>query len=515
MKKYFLLLLLSIFAISCSKKVEVKGKVTGGSPLERIELIEASGVATLPLINMGIDKDGNFSGSFDAPKDGMYVLSYAGKQNLIYLKKGQSLNISGSAASFPGDFKITGDAKANNEFLMQTQKYMNEYTQKLNLQEKIAGNEAGFMKELQKIQTDLEKNIDQVAQKTGADKNVAQWKKDEVRIGLISIIPQYEMFHKQTNSTFSSTKALKDYEQKLQENKEVLVKEHPIYRQYLLGKMGEDFQKYASANQGKIEMTTTEMFSNYLKQRKDLSQTAKDYLLAFVMAQYDISPSLTKENYEKIAKVIDTEVKDASIKTDLKKILLVAGGFKKGEQAPEAALINQEGKAFKIADAKGKPTVMMNYASWSPYIKESTIPVLKQVVDFYKSKVNFVFINFDDTKEQFIKTSNALLKGISGTNVYAEGGLNSDFAKKYGIYGFKLTPGYLVLDKDGKVAGRNFYNLGDPEFVAIMDQLSGLKAPQVSPEATLQNDLLAPQGQQKQTAPAPAAKAAPQPAEKK
>jgi hypothetical protein len=35
------------------KKVEVKGKITGGSPLERIELIEASGVATLPLINIG------------------------------------------------------------------------------------------------------------------------------------------------------------------------------------------------------------------------------------------------------------------------------------------------------------------------------------------------------------------------------------------------------------------------------------------------------------------------------
>jgi hypothetical protein len=57
MKKYLLLFVIAIFVMSCSKKVEVKGKITGGSPLERIEFIEASGVATLPLINIGVNKD--------------------------------------------------------------------------------------------------------------------------------------------------------------------------------------------------------------------------------------------------------------------------------------------------------------------------------------------------------------------------------------------------------------------------------------------------------------------------
>jgi thiol-disulfide isomerase/thioredoxin len=52
------------------------------------------------------------------------------------------------------------------------------------------------------------------------------------------------------------------------------------------------------------------------------------------------------------------------------------------------------------------------YASWNPYIGEATIPVLKEVVNFYKSKMNFVFVNVDDTKDQFVKTSNSLLKGI-------------------------------------------------------------------------------------------------------
>src|SRR5690606_6678844 len=87
--KYLFMMVLALLAVSCSKKVEVTGKVTGGSPLERIEFTEASGVATLPVINMGVNKDGNFKGDFEAPKSGMYVISYAGNQNLIYLKAGQ------------------------------------------------------------------------------------------------------------------------------------------------------------------------------------------------------------------------------------------------------------------------------------------------------------------------------------------------------------------------------------------------------------------------------------------
>ena len=57
MKKYFLLFLFSILLLSCSKggKVTINGKVTNGSPLERLEIIDASGIATLPLANFGVD----------------------------------------------------------------------------------------------------------------------------------------------------------------------------------------------------------------------------------------------------------------------------------------------------------------------------------------------------------------------------------------------------------------------------------------------------------------------------
>ena len=86
MSKYFMMLMVAFVTLSCSKKIEVTGNFAGGSPLERIEFIEASGVATLPLTNIGVDEKGSFSGSFEAPKDGMYSMSYAGKTEMIYLK---------------------------------------------------------------------------------------------------------------------------------------------------------------------------------------------------------------------------------------------------------------------------------------------------------------------------------------------------------------------------------------------------------------------------------------------
>ena len=67
--------------------------------------------------------------------------------------------------------------------------------------------------------------------------------------------------------------------------------------------------------------------------------------------------------------------------------------------------------------------------------------------------------------------------------MYAEGGLNSDVAKKYGIYGFKM-PSFVVVDKDGKIASKPIYNLGEPEFIEVMTKVTGVNPPQ-APQAEL------------------------------
>ena len=486
MKKYLFLLLLTLLVVSCSK-VKVEGNVKGGSPLERIEFIEASGVATLPLVNIGLDDKGNFKGEFKATKNGMYAMTYAGKMNFVYLKKGQTLKISGDAATFPEVYKIEGDAKKNNDFILSTQKYLESYSSKLNMQ-MLQKNEAAFLVDIKKIHSDLEKNLDETAEKVGADSEVIKLKKDELTTNVLTFLAQYEANHGQVTNdpSFKVSKNFTDYEKSLTENNDRMVEELPVYRNYLLNKVGQNFQTFAEKQKDKNSVSMSTIFARFLASDKEMSQKTKDYLLAFVIAKFDLNPYTS--DMDKVKKISEEYIKDADVKKDLNAAINAVFGLKKSEEAPKVNLLKLDGKSGSF-ESNGKPTLVMTYASWNPYIGQSTIPVLKEVVNFYKTKVNFAFVNLDDTKEQFTKTANAMLKGVPGTNYYADGGLQSDYAKKYFIYGFKI-PGFFVIDKNGKIASQTFYNLGDAKFVEEMNKISGLQAPTVNPQAQLQNELL-------------------------
>ena len=506
-KKYFLVVLLAIFAVSCSKKVEVKGKITGGSPLERMEFIEASGVGTLPLVNLGIDKEGNFSGNFEAPKNGMYLINYAGNQAMVYLKGGQTFNFSANGMDFAGTLKVTGDAQKNNDFLTEVQKAIGTYAGKIDMGALLTKKEPEFLKEAKKIKTDIEKIVDDSAKKSSPDSDVVKFKKEEVLGSILGLLSQYEINHPMAtqNPSFKTSQAFKDYVKELEKDNDNMVKNQPIYRNYLLNKLSADYQTFANANQKNAkDATNSDLFAKFLDTRKDLSQVTKDYLLAFIMGQFDI-PNVDAKKSEQLSKLVDAKIKDAAVKTDLKKALFAVSGPKKGELAEENGMVKQDGKAFKFTELKGKPTLVMFYASWNPYISEAHVPVLKEVVNFYKAKMNFAYVNMDDSKEQFTKTSGALLKGFPGTNAYAEGGLNSKFAEKWGLYSFKM-PSYIILDKDGKVASQFFFNLGEQAFVTEMDKQTGLKAPMANPNPTMQNPQVAPQQQQQAPPPPPATK---------
>ncbi len=156
-------------------------------------------------------------------------------------------------------------------------------------------------------------------------------------------------------------------------------------------------------------------------------------------------------------------------------------GIKVGTPAPDADFIKQDGKTAKLSEMKGKPTLLVFYSSWAPGMVERITPVLKELTNFYKSKMNFALINMDDDTKQFGKTSKALMNGITGTNLYAKGGLKSDVAQKFAIYGFKL-PSFVVIDKDGKVASRAFFNIADNQLIETLNKQTGLTAPLAQPQ---------------------------------
>ena len=492
MKKYLLVILLSIFAISCSKKVEINGKITGASPLERFEVIEASSLGTLPLVNLGLTKDGTIEGSFEAPNDGMYIINFAARQAYVYLEAGQKFEFTANAIDFSESLKISGDAKANNDYLKELQTYIRNYSQKLNMEAMMAKDEAGFLKEAQKIKSDLEKSLDDTKSKFKPSSGLYKFKKEEVSASILGLLSQYESAHQMMtqNPSFKVSQKFKDYEAELAKDGDKLVQNQPIYRNYMLNKLAADYQQYTKANvKEDSKQTNSEVFAKYLDTRKDLSQVTKDYLLGFVMGQFDINRQLDPKNKSALVKLATDKIKDATVKSDIVKLLDAVAGLSVGDLPKDESMVKADGKSFKISELKGKPTLVMFYTSWTPYIAESAVPIMKEVSNFYKGKMNFLFVNLDDTQEQFKKTSAALFTGIQGTQAHIEGGINSKTAAAWGIYSFKL-PSFIVLDKDGKIASRPFNNLGEQELIDVLDKHTGLKAPTVAPEVTLQNDLL-------------------------
>ena len=84
----------------------------------------------------------------------------------------------------------------------------------------------------------------------------------------------------------ASTKYL-DYQKKLEN--EDYVADMPTYRTYLLNKLSAPLQKYFEAHKDAKVNSNTEMFSKFLDTQKEFSDKTKDYLLAAVASQYDLS----------------------------------------------------------------------------------------------------------------------------------------------------------------------------------------------------------------------------------
>jgi len=476
MKHYLLVLAMALVAVSCSKKVEIKGKLTGGSPLERIEIIETSSVSTLPLLNMGVGKNGEFTGSFDAPKNGLYVITYGGGSNIIYLKKGQTLDIQGVGLSFPREYVITGDAKPNNDFLKDAQTGFETYALKINMEELIKKDEAAFLKEFKSIEDSVYSIFEVSAKKFKADADVLEFKKQEAKARLLGVLDGYAQMHGQatSNPNFKTGAEFKKAKDLMLTNSDQMIRDYPMFREYQLNLLNADFQKYRQNLPAKPEgeELISQTFAQYLATRKDISAVAKDYFFAYVLTQSDLN-FMNSKNHDRIATLIDETVSDAKIKSDLKKLQVVLMGHKEG-QVPELKLQDTAGKSINLGAIKSKPSLVVFYASWNPGIALSTVPAIKDVTSKYGDKLNYVFVNLDDTKEQFEKTSAALFKGFPGTQYWVEGGINAQTATQFGLYGFKI-PSYVMLDKEGKLFARPFFSLNDPQFGESLESLTGIK----------------------------------------
>ncbi len=141
-----------------------------------------------------------------------------------------------------------------------------------------------------------------------------------------------------------------------------------------------------------------------------------------------------------------------------------------GQPMPDVMVQDLDAKPIKLAQFKGKPTIITFWATWcSPCIKE--MPHFSQLVEEYQGKLQVLAIAVGDTREDTMNFSkkNPRYK-FAWLFDPAEDMETSPVTKAFGLTGL---PTNLFLAADGKVVDY-WRGLESPE--ALVKKIQGLMA---------------------------------------
>ena len=266
---------------------------------------------------------------------------------------------------------------------------------KIKIEHLVEKDEKNFLVEYNKIKTDLDNTLNRLSKQLNPDKEVINYIDTIHKIILLPLLDIYEMVHKMdTNQpNFKASKHFNDLKNEMLKDRDKMVAESPEFRQFELGSLNNDFQKFAQPKllkQGNDKIVISELFLEFLKTRKDISPLEKDYLLSYTLSEYDLRPNNMK-NYDKIHKLIDG-LTTSKVKDELKQLQIARMGEKAGNSLNLNVLKGNKNFNFNEVE-KGKPTLVIFYASYTPNISITMMPILKDINNTFKSTLNFAFIN--------------------------------------------------------------------------------------------------------------------------
>lgn len=128
---------------------------------------------------------------------------------------------------------------------------------------------------------------------------------------------------------------------------------------------------------------------------------------------------------------------------------------------------NHNGGKSRLEDFNGKYVYIDIWATWcGPCIKE--IPHLKQLINDYKDKIEFISIAIDPVKDHEKWKNLVDAKDLEGVQLFADNSWDSQFIKEYSIKGI---PRFILIAPDGTIADPDAHRPSSPEIRAIFDGL--------------------------------------------
>ena len=196
-------------------------------------------------------------------------------------------------------------------------------------------------------------------------------------------------------------------------------------------------------------------YVNSLMHRAEAMKFASQHLnspVVLYIIKYDLfrffPPKVLEETF---MKAMPTAMRQHPMYAELENQLRAAN-LAEGRLAPDIEGQTPEGKTLRLSDFRGKYVLVDFWASWcGPCIK--SLPSLKAMYDKYHGKkFDIIGVSLDDTAADW--TAAIAKFGLTWTNVSDLQKWDSQPAKLYAI---SFIPNTILLDKEGKIIGRNLH----------------------------------------------------------
>ncbi len=457
MKKPVLLLALLLFAFysqSCSstkKTVEEPQNIILDIQTENIPEQKAF-ITDMDNEHYQIKKisDNHFADTLKLP-EGYYKINIGNEYSNIYLKPGMNLKIYVDGNQFDETIRYEGTgAEINN--LMAAQMLDNENFKEQHKPKQLAMlSEEEFLKLVDSVYQAKLKKLEQLPLQD------SKFKEMEAKKYLI-----------EKNSATSM---------------------YPLYRQYFSGKEYKPGENYPEALEG-LDIKDPQLIKipgyldlvqNSLYKDIPAEKMKEDYMLALVLTAEEkltdnpqlkeiIMARLAKsglnrtKNIDEYYKIIDRNVSDAKLKSELEKTYKTLKKVQAGNPSPDFTAYDINGKEYHLSDFKGKNLYIDLWATWcGPCLMEG--PYLEKLKKDYEGKnIEIVSIDVFDDKarwEKMVKSGK-----LSGVQLIIPD-RDADFLLLYNV---TSIPRFIFIDKNGNIIDNNAPRPSSPQIRNLIDK---------------------------------------------
>ncbi len=453
--KRLLIVLTALVFMTCEKEAKVDYAILTGK-IENSNVQKATLNAGDYEAEIELNGEGIFSDTLRIPENGFYTMTIGREFTPIYLRKGDSVNLSMDARKFDESIIYTGNGAAENNYLAQ--KTRDNQTVMANSMEFYTMDESAFKTKTAEIKSNNETALDALKE-TDSDFLVSE--KRNLVFDEYALLQSYENGH----AYYAKKEGFKVSSEFLPEELKNMVyddanayRNSQSYKQMALQatmdpmfeSIGNDISSISAQDLAAIENIKIPALKN----------DVVNYLGGFL-----ISPG--NENMKEVYDLFIKNTTNDKTKEMLTETYEKNKGLTKGNPSPKFVNYeNHKGGTTSLDDLKGKYVYVDVWATWCGPCKQE-IPFLKDVEKkFHGQNIEFVSTSIDRAADHEKWENMVNTQDLGGVQLFADNDWTSKFVKDYAINGI---PRFILIDPQGNIVSADAPRPSDPKLTAMLE----------------------------------------------